>query len=480
MPLPASITPVTLTGTYLDSEGNPETGNIKIRARQTIASSADNTMVSIGSQIVALDSNGQISVDLIPTNDPDWSPSGWTYHIIESLSSGSGRRFFIEVPYDTLGGTLDIADAPIIPDEEAVVGSYIPLSQKGAVGGVASLDGTGKVPTSQLPAASGGDAVESVNGDVGPNVVLDYSDVGAAASAHTHSYVPTAEKGVANGVATLDSGGKLPSAQLPDIASGVTSVNGETGVVVLDAADVGALDDGTVINQSLIPRELTITGSETVLITKATAGGSDEDMFACRVGTRRTGYFNDEGYIRSRCRQDSDVAARFQSFEGSETSNPTGHIMELTNSANSVVHFYTTNAGNSHVRVDLSVGGDLDVTGSISADNVGAGAWEGVAYQSGAADSGGAYAPVATRLEQPNNVVRLRGRISFSGSFSSNATIATIDADHFPAYDVVTIVRTSSGGSLCTITAAGEIQIGQSFSSGNWVALDSITWTTDS
>lgn len=479
MPLPASITPVTLTGTYLKSDGSPETGFIKIRARQVISSSADNTIVSIENIEIGLDNNGQFSVDVIPTNDPDWEPQGWTYHVIESLSSGSGRRFFIEIPYDVLGGTLDIADAPIIPDEEAVVGSYIPLSQKGAVGGVATLDGTGKVPTSQLPAASGGDAVESVNGDTGPNVVLTAADVGASATGHTHAYIPTSEKAVADGVATLDSTGKLPSSQLPTIASGVTSVNGETGVVTLDAADVGALDDSTIIDQALIPKILEVDATNGRRIYKATAGGSDDDMFACYIGTRRTGYFNDEGYIRSRARADNDVAARFQSFENAQTTNPSNHVLESTNSDNSLINFWSEAGGNAGVRADLSVGGDLDVTGSVSAANFGSGSWEGVAYQTGAADSGGAFAPVATRSEGPNNLVRLRGRISFTGSFSSNATIATIDSGHLPAYDVVTIVRTSSGGSLCTITSDGEIQIGQSFSSGNWVALDNITWTQD-
>lgn len=62
-------------------------------------------------------------------------------------------------------------------------GVYIPMTQKGAAGGVAELDNTGKVPEDQLPSMD---------------------------------YIPTSEKGAANGVATLDENGKIPEEQLPD------------------------------------------------------------------------------------------------------------------------------------------------------------------------------------------------------------------------------------------------------------------------
>ena len=60
--------------------------------------------------------------------------------------------------------------------------AYVPKTEKGAVNGVAELDSSGKVPSDQLPAMN---------------------------------YIPTSEKGTANGVATLDSTGRLPESQLP-------------------------------------------------------------------------------------------------------------------------------------------------------------------------------------------------------------------------------------------------------------------------
>jgi hypothetical protein len=57
-------------------------------------------------------------------------------------------------------------------------------------------------------------------------------------------YVPNEQKGVANGVATLDSTGKLPSGQLPDDVGSVKSVNGFTGEVMLYAYGTEDLEAG--------------------------------------------------------------------------------------------------------------------------------------------------------------------------------------------------------------------------------------------
>lgn len=164
----------------------------------------------------------------------------------------------------------------------------IALSLKGAANGVASLVG-GVVPVSQLPAP----IITSVNGKTGA-VLLTANEVNAIA---------ISEKGVANGVASLSSSGTIPEAQLPPIAitdtfvvntqaamlaltaqvgdvavrtdllktfilktspssavnswqelptpvDTILSVNNKTGVVVLNAQDVGAEPSGAIANHS--------------------------------------------------------------------------------------------------------------------------------------------------------------------------------------------------------------------------------------
>lgn len=68
-----------------------------------------------------------------------------------------------------------------LPAEQLPTLSYIPTSEKGKAGGVATLDGNRKVPAAQIPA-------------------LDY--------------IPTSQKGTAGGVATLGADGKIPESQL--------------------------------------------------------------------------------------------------------------------------------------------------------------------------------------------------------------------------------------------------------------------------
>ena len=94
--------------------------------------------------------------------------------------------------------------------------TFIPMTQKGQAGGVASLDSSGKVPAGQLPEMD---------------------------------FIPDSEKGKANGVATLGADGKLTDAQVPAAAKVAYTNNGQTTVSgALDALFQG-LADGTITSQ---------------------------------------------------------------------------------------------------------------------------------------------------------------------------------------------------------------------------------------
>ena len=94
--------------------------------------------------------------------------------------------------------------------------TYIPVSEKGAAGGVATLDNGGKVPMEQLPEMD---------------------------------FIPDSEKGKANGVATLGTDGKLTDAQVPTAAKvGYTNNEQTTVSEALDALFQG-LADGTITSQ---------------------------------------------------------------------------------------------------------------------------------------------------------------------------------------------------------------------------------------
>lgn len=74
--------------------------------------------------------------------------------------------------------------------------AQIPLSQKGAASGVATLDASTKVPIAQIP-------------------TIPASNIGDLSA----TYIPVTQKGAASGVATLGTDSKIPASQLPDLSA---------------------------------------------------------------------------------------------------------------------------------------------------------------------------------------------------------------------------------------------------------------------
>ncbi|WP_445269605.1 hypothetical protein [Streptomyces sp. DSM 41634] len=136
------------------------------------------------------------------------------------------------------------------------------LWQRGASGwgtAVGNLRGPkGDTGATGATGATGpGGVVQSVNGKSAAAVALTAADIGALA---------TTAAGAPSGVATLGADGKVPAAQLPTAGGGaVDSVNAKTGVVVLTAADVGALDQAAAdARYPLTTAAVLLAGTQTI------------------------------------------------------------------------------------------------------------------------------------------------------------------------------------------------------------------------
>lgn len=143
----------------------------------------DGTATVLGVEYFEPDSMGLVTLTLRPNSELAQTDTYYRVRIARS-----SVVYYAVVPDS---GPVELVNILVDPETLNPIGPIqAPLfqlrSEKAQANGYASLDGTGKVPTAQLPASAGG-GIESVNGDVGPDVVLDASDVGAVPTARTIS-----------------------------------------------------------------------------------------------------------------------------------------------------------------------------------------------------------------------------------------------------------------------------------------------------
>ena len=121
-------------------------------------------------------------------------------------------------------------------DAEAIAGGdFIPNSQKGTAGGVATLDSSGKVPATQLPEMN---------------------------------YIPTSQKGAASGVASLDASGKLESTQKPDYTAG----------------EVGAVPTTRKVNDKTLSSDITLSSDDVGAIANPAGGKAGQILTKTETG----------------------------------------------------------------------------------------------------------------------------------------------------------------------------------------------------
>jgi hypothetical protein len=124
MPI-AGITMVTVTNTYVKSDGSPASGTVTFTP--AIRGTTDNITLPQIPLNVKLDEDGEISVSLAATDDADWSATDFTYTVTEQIDGAPKRSFSIEVPAATVGdldlATVSPVENPTIPPAYATIES---------------------------------------------------------------------------------------------------------------------------------------------------------------------------------------------------------------------------------------------------------------------------------------------------------------------------------------------------------------------
>lgn len=141
MALPANYSTRTVHGRWVGLDGEPLSGTVRFRSDPPLTSPSTATTIMPVLIDERLDANGEITVELPTTGDPDITPTGWTYQVTESLSGGT-RRYSITVPEGT--DTLELATlSPVEPVTE--VTGFVQEIDRNQPGGFVGIDENGSI-----------------------------------------------------------------------------------------------------------------------------------------------------------------------------------------------------------------------------------------------------------------------------------------------------------------------------------------------
>ena len=134
-------------------------------------------------------------------------------------------------------------------DGQSGVDGFSPTATVSKSGNVATISITDKSGTTSAQVVDGAKGDKGDKGDPGIGIKGDKGDPGADGQDGADGFSPVASVSKSGNTTTISITDKngTTSAQVFDGVGDVASVNGKTGVVVLDASDVGALPDDTVI-----------------------------------------------------------------------------------------------------------------------------------------------------------------------------------------------------------------------------------------
>lgn len=145
MALPPGLATVTITGTYQHPDGTPFTGRLTFRPEPAVLTSATHGTLILGDVETVLDAAGSFTVTLLATDDPDVTPTGWTYRVTERWLDAPGRTYPLSLP--AAAPAVDIADiaptAASVGEYTVITGPQGPAGATGATGptGPAGVDG---------------------------------------------------------------------------------------------------------------------------------------------------------------------------------------------------------------------------------------------------------------------------------------------------------------------------------------------------
>ena len=256
--LSGTISNLQLANSAITINGN----SVSLGGSTTVTATATNAL-TIGTGLSGTSYNGSAAVTIAIANTT----------VVSGSYGGASKTLTATV--NAQGQLTALAETPIAIANTQVSGlGTASTLNAGVAGGVATLDGSGKVPVSELPAAVLGALKYQGTWNASTNTPTLTSSVGTQGYYYV---VDVAGSTNLNGITDWLIGdwaifnGSVW--QKIDNTEAVTSVNGYTGAVVLTYSDVGAQQAGTAVTSVSATAPITSTGglTPTIAIPAATA-----------------------------------------------------------------------------------------------------------------------------------------------------------------------------------------------------------------
>jgi hypothetical protein len=113
VPVTPNIASRTVTGTYVSPDGTPAEGTLRFIPSATVYDVTGHVVIQRSPISVDLDVNGEFSIELSVTDDPDAEPQGWTWHLVENLAQRREIDFLLP---SSSPSTVDIST--LMPGDE--------------------------------------------------------------------------------------------------------------------------------------------------------------------------------------------------------------------------------------------------------------------------------------------------------------------------------------------------------------------------